>query len=142
MSSYATMIRSLDAKTSSGYGIIRMFLGLALAIRGGLIMTNPETILELGVGREYFVWVSLIGIAHLAGGILLLLGFWTRLAALIQIPILLSAIFFVYDYSDLMMGGQSLELAVLVLVLLCVFLIYGPGKYSMKSKFSNNKLNF
>ena len=136
------MIQSLDSKTSYGYGLIRMFLGLALAIRGGLIMTNPESIIELGVGREYFVWVSFIGIAHLGGGILLLLGFWTRLGALVQIPIMFSAIFFVYDYSDLMMGGQSVELAVLVLVLLCVFLIYGPGKYSLKSKYSNNKLKF
>jgi uncharacterized membrane protein YphA (DoxX/SURF4 family) len=142
MGTFSSTIQSLDAKTSSGYGLIRMFLGLALAIRGGLIMSNPEYIMNLGVDRELFVWVSFIGIAHLVGGILLMIGFWTRLGALIQIPIVFSAIFFVYDYSDIMMGGQSLELAVLVLVLLVIFLIYGPGKFSLRNKYSNNKLNF
>jgi uncharacterized membrane protein YphA (DoxX/SURF4 family) len=141
MSSFSSTIQALDAKTSHAYGLIRIFLGLALAIRGGLIMTNPDSIMELGVERELFVWVSFVGIAHLAGGILVMLGFWTRLGALIQIPIVFSAIFFVYGHTELMMGGQSFELAVLVLVLLCIFFVYGPGKLSLRDRFRNSGLN-
>lgn len=141
MTAFTSITKSLDNKTSTGYAIIRIFLGMALAIRGGLIMSNPESIMELGVDRQYFILVSFIGVAHLVGGLLLLFGFLARIGAFIQIPIVFSAVFFVYDYSKLMMGGQSLELAVLVLVLLCVFLIYGPGKYSLRSRFSNSKLN-
>ena len=121
----------MNSKTGTGYAFIRMFLGIALAIRGVLILANPDSILELGVGREYFIWVSLVGTLHLVGGVLLCIGFLTRLAALIQIPILLSAIFLVYDYTKLMMGGQSLELALLVLFLLCIFFIFGPGVLSV-----------
>jgi len=142
MNSLSKFTLSLDSKAATGYALIRILLGLALAIRGWLILSNPDSIMDLGVEREYFVWVSIVGFIHLIGGILLFLGFLSRLGALIQIPILFSAIFFVYDYTQLMMGGQSLELAVLVLFLLCIYFIYGPGKLSMRTYFANKKLNF
>ena len=131
MNIFTSASESLDAKTGIAYGLIRIFLGIALAIRGWLILSNPDSIIELGVAQELFVWVSLVGITHLFGGILLTIGFLTRLSAFIQIPILLSAIFFVYGHTKLMMGGQSTELAVLVLFLLCVFFIFGAGSLSV-----------
>lgn len=122
---------SLDANTGIAYGLIRIFLGIALAIRGWLILSNPDSIIEIGVEQELFVWVSLVGMAHLFGGILLAIGFLTRLGAFIQIPILFSAIFFVYSHTKLMMGGQSIELAALVLFLLCVFSVFGAGSLTI-----------
>jgi len=142
MNSLNKFIQSLDSKVSIGYALVRIFLGLALAIRGWLIISNPESIMDLGVEREYFFYISIIGFVHLIGGLLLFFGFFSRIGALIQIPILFSAIFFVYDYTKLMMGGQSLELAVLVLFLLCIYFIYGPGTLSLRSYFANKKLNF
>lgn len=128
-----------DSKLPTGYALIRIFLGVALFIRGYMIITNPNSILELGVEQEDFMWVSLVGIAHLLGGILLMVGFLTRLGALLQIPILFSATFFVYAHTKLMMGGQSFELASLVLFLLVVFFIYGPGPLSVKDYLEKKK---
>ena len=126
---------AMDKQSGIGYSLIRIFLGLALAIRGWIILTNPDAIFELGVGREHFMWISLVAVIHLLGGILLSLGFYARLGALMQIPILFSATFFVYGHTKLMMGGQSLELASLVLFLLCIYFVFGAGKISVRDHF-------
>lgn len=131
---------SMDGMTDKAYALIRIFLGVALAIRGWMILSQPEIILELGVERELFVWVSLVGIAHLAGGTLLAFGYFGRLAAFIQIPILVSAIFFVYGHTKLMMGGQSFELASLVLFLLCIYFVFGAGTFSIREYYLNKKV--
>jgi len=132
MDAFKKIQNSLDSKLPIGYALIRIFLGLALFIRGYMIITNPNSILELGVEQQDFMWISLVGIAHLLGGALLTIGFLTRLGALMQIPILFSATFFVYAHTKLMMGGQSFELASLVLFLLIVFFVYGSGPLSVK----------
>ena len=130
---------SLDAKANIGYALIRIFLGIALSVRGWLILSDPDTIIKMGLDREYYMWISLIGMVHLFGGILLCVGFFARLGALIQIPILISASFFVYEHTKLMMGGQSVELAFLVLFLLCIYFIYGPGTLSIRNYFAKKK---
>jgi putative oxidoreductase len=129
---------SMDAKINIGYALIRIFLGIALSIRGWLILSNPDFIIRMGIDREFYMWISLIGMIHLLGGILLCLGFFTRLGALIQIPILFSASFFVLEHTTLMMGGQSVELAILVLVLLCIYFVFGPGTLSIRNYFAKN----
>ncbi len=139
MNVFASSSSSLDAKTQTAYGLIRIFLGIVLAIRGWLILSHPESILALGVDRELFVWVSFIGISHIIGGLLLAIGYFARLGALIQIPILFSAIFFVHAHTKLMMGGQSIELASLVLFLLCVFFTFGAGSISVTEFLKNKK---
>ena len=135
-----TIARSMDVKTNTAYALIRMFLGIALSVRGWMILSNPDSIIEMGVNREYFMWISLIGVVHSLGGILLCIGFWARLGAFIQIPILFSASFFVYDHTKLMMGGQSIELAILVLFLLCTYFVFGPGTLSIRNYYSKKKV--
>lgn len=139
MSKLKKITESMNSKTEIAYGLIRIFLGLALLIRGWIIISNPASILELGVERESFIWVSLIGFAHLIGGLFLSLGILTRLGAFIQIPILFSATFFVYAQTKLMMGGQSLELAALVLFLLVIYFAFGSGTLSVKSYFDQRE---
>ncbi len=136
MSSFTTL---LNTKTDVAYALIRMFLGIALAVRGWMILSNPDSIIDLGVNREYYMWISLIGAVHLSGGLLLCFGFFTRLGAFIQIPILFSASFFVYEHTKLMMGGQSIELALLVLFLLSVYFVFGPGPLSVRDYFDKKK---
>ena len=133
------LITSMDSKTDIAYALIRMFLGIALAIRGWMIISNPEALFELDVTRDLFLWVSFIGIVHLLGGILLFFGFFTRLGAFIQIPILFNAIFFVYKHTELMMGGQSLEVAILVFFLLCIYFVFGSGPLSVRDYFIQKK---
>jgi putative oxidoreductase len=138
MNTFNEILSRLDSQRHYAYSFIRIFLGVALFIRGWILVSDPAAIIELVRGEQLHVWYSYIAIAHLLGGFLMTFGLFTRVGALIQIPILFSAVFIVHAQDGLMMGGQSLELAALVLFLLHIYLIFGTGeltieKYVVKS---------
>jgi putative oxidoreductase len=62
---------------------------------------------------------------------LLAIGLITRIAALIQVPILFGAIFFVHMQQGLFSRQQDLEFVILVLFLLLMFAVYGGGRLSV-----------
>ena len=126
------IFKRFQGKENMAYSYIRIFLGLALAIRGLMLMMNPQSISELVTAEKMYVGFAYVAIAHLLGGVLLAIGFFTRLAAFFQIPVLMGAVFFVHAGKGLMTAGQSLELAVMVLFLLAIFTIYGPGPLALK----------
>jgi uncharacterized membrane protein YphA (DoxX/SURF4 family) len=138
MDSIKDLLTKLNQNQQLPYALIRIFLGVALLIRGVIIFSNPNAIIELIDKDQLFIWYAYIAIAHMIGGILIAVGFFTRLGALIQTPILLSAVFMFHAKGGLMMGGQSLELAVIVLFLLCIYFVFGPGKYSVNYYFKKD----
>ncbi len=115
--------------------ILRIYLGIALFIKGIQFVMNPEQAAEYRdmITMPFFSFLSmhLVAVFHIAGGVLLTLGLITRIAALIQTPILLGAIFLVHFQQGLFTKAQSLEYTILVLVLLIVFTIYGGGALSV-----------
>jgi uncharacterized membrane protein YphA (DoxX/SURF4 family) len=116
--------------------LIRIFLGVALFIRGALFLADRSVLMEYVQGQNIgwllpVIMIHFITLAHLYGGLVMILGLLTRLAAFIQIPVLLGAIFVIHVRDGLMGGGQSLELSVLVLFLLGVVFWFGPGKLSL-----------
>jgi uncharacterized membrane protein YphA (DoxX/SURF4 family) len=62
-------------------------------------------------------------------GLFILTGLFTRTSSIVQIPILIVAIFFV-NAKSMGQSGFELALAVIVLVLLIVFAIKGSGTLS------------
>lgn len=92
--------------------------------------TPPFTLLVVG---HYVVF------AHLLGGFLLAIGLATRLACLIQIPILLGAIIFVNSSDGLFTPYSELALSILVLLLLIYFLIVGNGRWSFDNLVQEDK---
>jgi len=128
-------IRHKLSRPSIGFDVLRIYLGCALFIRGALFIAHPDSIMRLvGNSGDWFVPLLVghyVGIAHLGGGILLTLGFATRIAALVQIPVLLGAVFLVHWGDGLLRAGQSLELAGLVLAMLIVFAVFGAGPLSL-----------
>lgn len=134
MKSFNSTIDSLNNNQNTAYAFIRSFIGIALFVRGFLLFTDPEAIMKLAGDDQLHMWFSYVTIGHLMGGLFMTLGIFTRLGALIQIPLLVGAVFVVHD-RNLLEVGQSLELAVLVLFLLVVCFIYGSGKYSLGKKF-------
>jgi putative oxidoreductase len=115
--------------------VLRIYLGIALLIKG------IQFIIDDKVAAEYMTMVNLpffeffsmhvIAVVHIAGGGLLAIGLISRIAALIQIPIILGAIFLVHFQQGLFTKEQSLEFVILVLVLLITFVIYGSGRLSV-----------
>jgi len=120
--------------TDVGLDLVRAYLGAALCFRGALLLAHPDLVSGY-VSHVHWFWPSalahyLIG-AHLIGGLLLAIGVATRIAAAVQVPALLGAVFIVHLREGLFASGQSLELASLVLVLLVVFAVFGSGRLSV-----------
>lgn len=128
---------ALRPSPALGFDIVRFYLGIGLFVRGVLFLSHPERLLSfVSDADNWFLGYALthyVAIAHLGGGILLALGLATRLAAAVQLPVLLGAVFVIHSTGGLLTVGQSLEFSALVLVLLGVYLLLGPGPLSLDS---------
>lgn len=120
---------------SLGFDLVRAYLGIGLVIRGIMFVSKPELVMGyLGDQNGWFLAYAAshyVAIAHLGGGVLLTLGLATRLAALVQIPVLLGAVVLVHGSDGLLTSGQSLEFSALVLMLLGVYMVVGAGPLSV-----------
>lgn len=114
--------------------LMRVYLGIGLFVRGVLFISHAEGIAALVDLSEFSLasaaLVHYVTFAHLLGGALLAVGLLTRLAALIQIPVLVGAVALVHVQEGLLTAGQSLEFSALVLFLLVVIFAYGAGRWS------------
>ncbi|HXQ79934.1 MAG TPA: DoxX family protein [Opitutaceae bacterium] len=117
---------------------VRFYLGLGLFARGLLLITNTSTGYFVDMlqrsGHNWLMTGAMLHyvmLAHFVGGGMLAIGFLTRIAALVQIPILAGAVFIVHRSDGLFAMGQSLEFSALVLFLLVIFLVSGAGPFSV-----------
>lgn len=130
----------LEGKREYAYAFVRIFLGIALLVRGVVLSSDPSRIIELADVQQWYWWYSFVIVAHIIGGLLLAAGLATRWASALQIPILFGAVFFVHLHQGLLNKGQSLELSALVLVLLILFFVFGSGVLSLEEYFKKKKL--
>jgi putative oxidoreductase len=72
--------------------------------------------------------------AHIMGGFLLAVGMLTRMACIIQIPILMGAIIF-GEFSETLKPLSEALISVVVLVLLLYFFVIGSGPWSLDKAF-------
>ena len=133
------LVSWLESNHTIAYTLTRIFLGVALFTRGWIFASNPDAIVELVSVDKFHMWYSYITVGHLIGGLSLILGGFTRLGAVLQVPILAGAVFFVHASGGLLGGDQSLELAVLVLFLLLIIFFFGPGSFSLDQHFKGKK---
>jgi uncharacterized membrane protein YphA (DoxX/SURF4 family) len=114
--------------------LLRAALGIALVSKGISFISDIMSLKALlAVSRFGFLpdWIALVVTwIHLLCGFLITIGLFTRLSALIQIPILIGAVII-----NLSMGiftpGSELVFSLLVLVLLVFFLFEGGGEFSV-----------
>lgn len=139
MATIAALRARLEAHRMLGYDLIRMYLGIALFVRGWLFVADSSRIMVF-VEDQNLDWflpmaaVHYVALAHLVGGLMLAAGLLTCLAALAQLPILFVATFFLHLQEGLLSTSQSLELSALVLVLLIVYSLWGAGPYSLDAQ--------
>lgn len=129
--------------------IVRIALGIFLFYKGIDVLRNmSETIGLMSSTAMHFnsFFLVLVGhfivIAHLMGGILLILGVHTRFASITQIPILVGAIFFINYSRNTIQPFSELIVPIIVLLLLICFLIVGNGPWSfakMDEEDENNR---
>ncbi|HTV22015.1 MAG TPA: DoxX family protein, partial [Polyangiaceae bacterium] len=122
-----------------GFDLIRIYLGAGLAVRGILFLRDPSWIGDMIHGDlgqrsasfEGSLWPHVIAIGHLAGGVLLAVGLFTRVAAAVQVLPVLGAVVMLHLREDLASENQSLEFSALVLVMLVFFACFGSGEWSL-----------
>jgi putative oxidoreductase len=124
--------------------ILRIALGVFLCYKGVEFLTNMSDMLALMTTKMSFgsftsvLMSNYISFAHILGGILLILGVLTRFACILQIPIMIGAIFFISASPDMYRPFSQMLLAIVVLLLLVLFLIVGNGRLQLLS-FSEEK---
>jgi uncharacterized membrane protein YphA (DoxX/SURF4 family) len=136
MATVQQFIARMDAQKETSFDLMRIYLGVGLLVRGVLFLADTDQLSRLvttagNYGAVSTLLVHYIALAHFSGGLFMALGLLTRIAALIQIPILVGAVFFVHLGEGLLSEGQSLELSALVLVLLCLIAVHGSGPLSV-----------
>jgi len=83
--------------------------------------------------RPGVVWVTLVALTEFVGGILLVLGLFTRFAALALVIFMIVAVHFTSGKGFFWTAG-GLEYSLLILFVGLVFLIRGGGEYSLDRK--------
>jgi putative oxidoreductase len=123
---------------SYGATILRVVLGMIFVMHAYLALfvygVRGTIEFQRGLGLpvpEVGVWYVIL--AHGLGGLLILLGVWTRWAALVNLPIMAGAFFLVHLKQGFFMdkgGGYEYVLLVLAVTLALVFL--GPGALALR----------
>ncbi|WP_258103897.1 DoxX family protein [Marinoscillum sp. MHG1-6] len=123
---------------------LRVALGGFLLYKGIFFAMNLEMLQEMSrelafmsMGAAHYVLF-----AHLLGAPLIILGYYTRTACIMQIPVLLGAVIFVNAPAGFMSVGNTYEfwVSIVTLLLLVLFSIFGGAKYSLDEMRRNRDL--
>ena len=148
------------ARHAWGTALLRIWLGILFVIHGYLAaaVLGLETIAGYTTRMGFpatagiaLAWY-LIG-AHLVGGVLLVIGLWTRAAALVNVPVMASAVFLLHLPQGFFMNGiivdaaagraiaGGYEFTLTVLVATLAVMLLGPGKLSVDHALTNRRLD-
>lgn len=113
---------------------LRMFLGVALVAKGIYFVLNMNEIENMAgaIGGLENVVSWYVVFAHIVGGFAMLVGLGTRIAAALNITVLMGAVIFVHSAEGLFSKSQGMEFSLLVLFSLCLVLWRGAGKVSIE----------
>lgn len=136
-------LQRLEAHQELVLDVVRVYLGAGLLFRGFALIGLDTGFLKLAGGVVPGVSTSALFLyvagAHLVGGALMLVGLYTRFAALIQLPVLIGAVFVVHGGDELLSANQSLEFSALVLFLLLIVCVFGGGRWSLDAKWRRER---
>ncbi|HEY4196588.1 MAG TPA: DoxX family protein [Mucilaginibacter sp.] len=125
--------------------IIRIALGVFLLLKGlgfmentaslkSIIENQPDIAVSSGVLMALVYYVTFV---HLVGGTLIALGIFTRFSAIMQIPVVFGAVFFINVLQSPF--NTDLVSSVAALIFLVVFAVLGSGRLSLENYLVNNE---
>ncbi|HEX5553000.1 MAG TPA: DoxX family protein [Chitinophagaceae bacterium] len=121
---------------------LRIVLGLILLGQGIRFLSDTtiakDLIEQTGIGtfsQNSVVLAFIISYLSLFCGVCITVGLFTRIASIIQLPILIVAVFFV-EAKAIGSNTFSLLLAIVTLLLLIIFAIKGSGQLSADKYFT------
>ncbi|WP_320814848.1 DoxX family protein [Flavobacterium sp.] len=139
-----TTIRELNkwanAHTNFAVDTLRVVFGIFLFLKGVSFITEKEYLSQLlssfvGFGSEMLL-IHYIALAHMVGGVMIVIGFLTRWSIWVQLPIIICA--FVINFIGDFNMHNFIQSAV-ALILCISFLLYGSGKHSADYYFQMEK---
>jgi putative oxidoreductase len=118
--------------------VVRIFLGLIIFTKGVIFISSTGVQQDWifqnntfgGLGLMAVFLIHVVAFAHVIGGFMIIMGLLTRMVVVIQMPILLGAIFFVNITKGLSFLNSELWLSILVFLLLVTIWIVGSGSFS------------
>ena len=113
---------------------LRILLGMILILKG-FVLAEHETVITNLLLEHHLQYISFMAaqyiiLLHICGGVLIALGILTRFSSLMNLPILIAAVFFINIPKGLLPLNTELFLSIVVLLLLMIFSIIGDGKLS------------
>ena len=126
-----------DTHHPAWFDFFRVLLGLVLLWKGIQIATHLDAFSQMMAGSKLPTSVAisffahLVLLVHIIGGLMIAIGTNTRIACLVQIPILLIAIFYVNLPANVLKLYSEFWLSVSVLIALVFFTIEGNGPLSV-----------
>jgi putative oxidoreductase len=135
--------RYYDAAQEYAEPLLRITLGCILiphgmqklfgAFGGAGLAANAQLFDRLGYHPGMF-WGTLVGCTEFIGGILLVLGLFTRGAALAVTIFMLNAVYFTSKTGGFFWTNRGSEFSLLILAVAVFFLIRGGGAWSVDQK--------
>lgn len=120
--------------------ILRIALGIFITFKGFQFITHMNDLENTTSGiNSWFAGAFLahyVIFAHILAGPLIMIGLFTRIACLIQLPVLIGAVFLVNAPKGFLSLGNHMELWISLIALagVIVFMIFGAGRYSIDEK--------
>ena len=129
----------IDSHPLAPLTIVRIYLGVGLFIKGVYFLQNRDVLDALLASANLPALpvsaASYIIGAHLVGGLLLTIGFLTRLAALVQMPIFYGAIAYAFaGQMTTLEARQGFEFAGLMFFLSGLLVAFGGGEWSVDDR--------
>ncbi len=114
--------------------IIRIVAGLFIILNGLHILNHNPQLVELfshsmGVPFASFLLIF-IGSAHLFGGTFIVIGLFTRVVIILQIPAILAEIYYIQPPNSFL-GSSEIFASALLMIPLFFLVIKNSGKFSL-----------
>jgi len=123
--------------------IIRIFLGIAVFIKGLFFIQNSEALLQIMQNSRISGWAFIVehqvAFTYLVGGILIAIGLITRVAIVFALIVFFGSIFCCLTNAGFFSVYSDLAFSIVVFVLLIFYLIWGPGKFSVDAYMRDHK---
>lgn len=119
------------------FDVFRVLLGLFLLLKGSTFLAQ-QAYLEDAIAEMHVPWLPppivsammfYVIFVHMAGGLLIMTGIFTRICSLLQLPIVLAAIFFINIFTSPV--NSDLWLSIFCLAFLLLFILIGSGPISL-----------
>ena len=114
---------------------LRILLGVIILAKGISFINDRDAVHALveQTNFQLSIWgaVHYVVFTHLVGGLFIILGFQTRLACILLLPVLFGAVFFINITNGFGFLNSELWLSIFVMCLLIVFVILGSGNFSL-----------